>query len=108
MKISLNLYKAKGLLGALFSLFLVGCEESYNYVPPKNQPMTSAQDPVKIFCGEDCSGCDFNINECQSMVKANLTGLCEGAGESCYTLWLRYSKTCEELCATQEGGLAEE
>ena len=92
------------LLGLLF--FLSACEESHEYVPNHIVKSVNARDPVGVFCGKDCSGCDFNVHECQQMVQSNLPTLCDKKKDNCYMLWVRYSRTCEYLCAHPQKNLA--
>lgn len=61
------------------------------------------RNPIGVFCGTDCANCGFNVTKCLTLLKENLTNLCDGRSKAnCYMLWLSYSKTCYAFCADKK------
>lgn len=88
-------------------LCLTACDDEQIKVPYEDTPTFNAKDPVGVFCRADCSGCDFNADRCKQMVQSNLGSLCDNSIESnCYTIWVKYSQTCEYLCRPNDPQLA--
>lgn len=97
---------AKLCLGGLLLSALV-LASSTHIVPKKPLRTVNTKDPVGVFCGTDCSNCNFNVKKCYALVKSNIGGFCDASsGKNCYSTWLKYSKTCEYLCAGSHKSLA--
>jgi hypothetical protein len=92
------------LLIVTFSLTLLnGCKkksDKKSFVNPIS--LSTKQNPIATFCGTNCARCGFNVTQCLTLLKENLSNLCGGPYKTnCYHLWLNYAKTCHSLCGEE-------